>query len=58
MKDQNTDEDLTFECHRWLARDEDDSEIVRELPAVRKAEPILPGTVGLLRNLKNRKLWN
>ncbi|XP_061166198.1 lipoxygenase homology domain-containing protein 1-like [Saccostrea echinata] len=42
MKDKDTDEELTFTCRRWLARDEDDYEICRELPAVRKGEPILP----------------
>lgn len=43
MSDKDTDEELTFTCRRWLARDEDDFEICRELPAVRKGEPILPG---------------
>ncbi|XP_048764444.2 lipoxygenase homology domain-containing protein 1-like isoform X2 [Ostrea edulis] len=42
MKDKDTDEELTFTCRRWLARDEDDYEICRELAAVRKGEPILP----------------
>ncbi|KAK3092113.1 hypothetical protein FSP39_025311 [Pinctada imbricata] len=41
MKDLDTDEELQFVCHRWLARDEDDGEICRELPAVRKYEPSL-----------------
>lgn len=43
MQDVDTNEVLTFTCHRWLARDEDDGEISRELPAVRQGEPILPG---------------
>ncbi|XP_021373395.1 lipoxygenase homology domain-containing protein 1-like isoform X2 [Mizuhopecten yessoensis] len=42
MMDTHTAEELRFECHRWMARDEDDMEICREMPAVRKREPILP----------------
>ena len=42
MKDQDTNEELIFTCRRWLARDEDDGEICRELPAVRRGEPVLP----------------
>jgi hypothetical protein len=43
MHDIDTNEELTFTCHRWMARDEDDGEITREIAAVRKGEPILPG---------------
>ncbi|XP_069127319.1 uncharacterized protein [Argopecten irradians] len=42
MMDSHTGEELRFECHRWMARDEDDMEICREMPAVRKREPVLP----------------
>ncbi|KAJ8306151.1 hypothetical protein KUTeg_016696 [Tegillarca granosa] len=42
MKDVDTHEELVFPCHRWMARDEDDSEICREMAAVRRGEPILP----------------
>ncbi|XP_060083246.1 lipoxygenase homology domain-containing protein 1-like [Ylistrum balloti] len=42
MMDTHSGEELRFECHRWMARDEDDMEICREMPAVRKREPILP----------------
>lgn len=43
MKDVDTHEELVFPCRRWMARDEDDSEICREMAAVRRGEPILPG---------------
>ena len=43
MQDIHTDEELVFECQRWLSRDEDDCEICRELPAVRDNFPLLPG---------------
>ena len=42
MKDADTNEELTFSCRRWLARDEDDQEITRELAVKRPGEPILP----------------
>ncbi|XP_071154983.1 lipoxygenase homology domain-containing protein 1-like isoform X1 [Mytilus edulis] len=42
MFDIDTSEELTFTCHRWMARDEDDGEITREIAAIRKGEPILP----------------
>ncbi|XP_012939779.1 lipoxygenase homology domain-containing protein 1 isoform X2 [Aplysia californica] len=42
MVDTDTDEKLVFPCRRWLSREEDDHEICREIPAVRKGEPHLP----------------
>ena len=42
MKDLDTNEELQFSCRRWLARDEDDQEITRELAVKRPGEPILP----------------
>ncbi|CAH1776005.1 unnamed protein product [Owenia fusiformis] len=42
LRDMHTEEELIFTCRRWLSRDEDDSEICRELPAVREGEPVLP----------------
>ncbi|XP_052774352.1 lipoxygenase homology domain-containing protein 1-like isoform X2 [Mya arenaria] len=42
MRDQDTGEELLFSCRRWLARDEDDQEITRELAVKRQGEPILP----------------
>ena len=44
MKDIDTGEELVFPCKRWLSRDEDDHEICRELPVIRRGEPTLPGT--------------
>ena len=43
MLDLDTGEELKFNCHRWLARDEDDQEIARELAVKRPGESILPG---------------
>jgi len=34
MRDDDTAEELSFHCQRWLSRDEDDGEICRELSAV------------------------
>ena len=42
MHDMDTGENLNFSCHRWLARDEDDQEITRELAVKRPGESILP----------------
>ncbi|KAL4236123.1 retinal rod cell development [Mactra antiquata] len=42
MRDLDTGEELNFSCRRWLARDEDDQEITRELAVKRPGEPILP----------------
>ena len=42
MYDLHTKEELTFDCNRWLSREEDDGEICREMPAVRKGERVLP----------------
>ena len=44
MQDVDTSEMLVFPCRRWMSRDEDDHEICREMPAIRKGEPHLPGT--------------
>ena len=39
-----TKERYTFKCNRWLALDEDDGEIVREMPAEGKGiKKPLPG---------------
>lgn len=43
MMDKDTNEELIFTVKRWLARDEDDHEICRELPVVRRGDPNLPG---------------
>ena len=42
MRDLDSGETLNFSCHRWLARDEDDQEITRELAVKRPGESILP----------------
>ncbi|KAK3777632.1 hypothetical protein RRG08_021747 [Elysia crispata] len=42
MQDVDTSEMLVFPCRRWMSRDEDDHEICREMPAIRKGEPHLP----------------
>ena len=33
MENMSTKEKYTFNCGRWLAKDEDDGAIVREIPA-------------------------
>lgn len=33
MENVSTGEKYSFDCRRWLAKDEDDGSIVRELPA-------------------------
>lgn len=33
MENTSTSEKFMFDCRRWLAKDEDDGAIVRELPA-------------------------
>lgn len=33
MENMSTKERFTFSCNRWLAKDEDDGAIVREIPA-------------------------
>ena len=43
MTDKHTGEELTFEVNRWLASDEDDGQLCRELPVSRDEEPALPG---------------
>ena len=43
MENMGTQKRYTFTCGRWLAEDEDDGEIVRELPAegddIKKVQP-------------------
>ena len=45
MVDVHAEEALSFQCGRWLSRDEDDGEICRELPAVRPGRPTPEGMV-------------
>ncbi|XP_066274370.1 lipoxygenase homology domain-containing protein 1-like isoform X2 [Branchiostoma lanceolatum] len=42
MEDMNTKDQFQFPVERWMARDEDDGEVCRELPIYRDGEPILP----------------
>ncbi|XP_078677295.1 uncharacterized protein LOC144913960 isoform X2 [Branchiostoma floridae x Branchiostoma belcheri] len=42
MEDVNTKEQFQFPVERWMARDEDDGEVCRELPVYRDGEPLLP----------------
>lgn len=32
LENHKTKENFTFMCNRWLSKDEDDKEIIRELP--------------------------
>lgn len=36
MQDVETDEEYTFHCDRWLSRDKEDFDVVREFPISRK----------------------
>lgn len=42
MQDLNSDEMLKFNFNRWLSREEDDGEIMRELPVQKPGENALP----------------
>ena len=42
MQDINTKETLKFRVNRYLSRNHDDQDIVRELAAVRPGQEILP----------------
>ena len=56
MHDLDTGENLNFSCHRWLARDEDDQEITRELAVKRPGESILPCKLTLYRSCNMQKI--
>lgn len=43
MKNMATRETLIFKFNRWLSRDKDDGDIMRELPALRPNETPLSG---------------
>lgn len=40
MQDVHTGEELIFICDRWMSRDEDDSDICRELAVSRDEDPL------------------
>ena len=40
MTDTGTKEKMVFSFNRWLSRDMDDGDMVRELPVVRTGKPI------------------
>ncbi|XP_070556277.1 uncharacterized protein [Ptychodera flava] len=42
MKARKSGEILEYKFDRWMSRDDDDLEIVRELPAIREGEDVLP----------------
>ena len=43
MLDLNSKEQLRFQFNRWLSRQQEDGEIMRELPAIRPGQEVLPG---------------
>ena len=43
MTDADTKEELRFPVDRWLSRDDDDGEVVREFPVCRPNMQPLPG---------------
>lgn len=48
MQDLNSDEMLKFNFNRWLSREEDDGEIMRELPVQKPGENALPSKFQIL----------
>ena len=57
MVDEDTSEELTFACHRWLCRDQEDGDTCREMAVVRDGQPMLP-TVKYEVAVKTGDLWN
>ncbi|XP_071964229.1 uncharacterized protein [Antedon mediterranea] len=49
MVDKHTEEKLIFNFDRWLSRYQDDFDIVRELPAIRENQDVLPVNVYLVK---------
>ena len=43
MMDKDTNEEFVFAFDRWMDRDQDDHDIVRELPVVKQGQDPLPG---------------
>ena len=43
MTDAHTGEELKFYVNRWLATDEEDGSLCREVPVAREEDPVLPG---------------
>ena len=56
MNDNDTQEELVFYLDRWLALDQDDGSICREIPVTRKGTPGLPGNVLSLCNYRKKNL--
>ncbi|EMP31788.1 Lipoxygenase like proteiny domain-containing protein 1 [Chelonia mydas] len=52
-----TGEQFSLPAHRWLAQDQDDGEICRELPVLRRGQPVLPVTVYEV-HVTTGELWN
>ncbi|XP_075776815.1 oxygen-regulated protein 1 isoform X2 [Pelodiscus sinensis] len=50
-------EQFALPTHRWLAQDKDDGEICRELPVLRRGQPVLPVTVYEV-HVTTGELWN
>ncbi|XP_006819004.1 lipoxygenase homology domain-containing protein 1-like, partial [Saccoglossus kowalevskii] len=42
MKERSTEEELIFRFDRWMARNQDDLDVLREMPAIRQDEEVLP----------------
>ena len=45
LKDAHTEEETVLEFDRWMARDQDDFDVVRELPVAQDGAEPLPGMV-------------
>lgn len=44
LQDKDTNEEFVFKFERWMEREKDDHDIVRELPVSKEGQDPLPGT--------------
>jgi len=43
MQDVNAQNEIVFNCDRWLSREKDDFDVVREFPVDTSSNTALPG---------------
>jgi len=51
MQHAKSKDKYSFKCDRWLSKDEDDHQIIRELPASGPDIEPLPGNIGNMMTL-------
>ncbi|XP_074841891.1 oxygen-regulated protein 1 [Carettochelys insculpta] len=57
VQNLHSGEQFSLPTQRWLAQDQDDGEICRELPVLRRGQPVLPVTAYEVRVITG-ELWN